>query len=166
MKFFRIKTPNARLLFLKSVGFSADWTKLLAELSQFMAMNSKLSYANLSTYLYFFESPLDDSFLHSGTWVAKEIVGLPQLGEGSDVETTDLDQGEIYRFNLNSTLEGELGQCYFYPEGIKQLYREAQKLLKADSCHPATTWRIVVKEEVLEGKLKIELFMDFFSEDT
>lgn len=158
MDFSPINTPNGRLLYLESTGLIADWNKLQQDIFDFVGKSPKITFATGLTYFYFFESPLHESFKQSVSWLAREIVGQPNLPKDSELKTYDLDQGNAFRFRL-----GEASA--FLPEGLKAAFTQALSTLQKENIKIASTWRLSMLDEVLDGVLTLTLFLDFFPED-
>ncbi len=156
MKWEEIKTPNCRLLYLKTSGQCLEWNEMEARLVQFLSIHPKLRLANDLTYLYFFQPPQAQVASETLFWVGKEIIGLPQKNLG-EFEMTDLQAGHAFRFPLNAQ-----DIHFFYPEKLVHLYETAKLSLEKASFVLADTWRIVVQEDVREGNLSLRFFLDFF----
>ena len=161
MNYSIIQTPNSRYLHLTSIGYSKEWINLIGKIDAFIGQQPKLSYASEGNLLYFFESPANDDFFESVSWVGREIIGMPQIDPTGDFKAFDLDRGQAFRFKLSI----EEDRALLFPERLAEFFEEAQMSLQKNGIEPVSTWRLVIFEENREGSLKIDVFMDFFSDD-
>jgi hypothetical protein len=161
MNYYLIQTPNSRYLHLTSHGFSKDWMGLIAKVNAFIGQQPKLSFASEANLLYFFESPDNDHFFESISWIGKEIIGMPQIDSSGDFKVFDLDRGQSYRFKLNIDEDKTL----LFPDRLTKFFQKAKESLMKNGIEPVSTWRVVIFDENKEGSLKIDVFMDFFSDD-
>jgi hypothetical protein len=161
MNYSVIQSPNSRYLHLTSAGFSKNWTSLIAKVNAFVGEHAKLSFASHANLLYFFESPDSGQFQESISWVGKEIIGIPQLDPDGDLKSYDLDQGKVLRFRLDINSDLSL----LFPEKLENFFNHAILQLSHNGIEPAPTWRLAIFEEIKDGSLKIDVFMDFFSDD-
>ncbi len=159
MKWEEIKTPNSRLLYIKTSGQMLEWNELEARLTQFISVNAKLRLANDQTYLYFFQAMETQISQEALFWVGKEVIGLPQKDEGQ-IEMTDLQAGMAFRFPLTPQ-----DIHFFYPEKLANIYETAKLSLKKASFTIADTWRIVIQEDIREGNMELRFFLDFFPDN-
>jgi hypothetical protein len=161
MNYSLIQSPNSRFLYVTSNGFSKNWTSFIARVNAFIGEHSKLSFASHANFIYFFESPDSEQFQEAISWVGKEIIGIPQLDPDGELKSYDLDQGRVFRFRLD--LDSDLS--LFFPEKLKIFFDYAILQLSHNGIEPAPTWRLAIFDEIKDGSLKIDVFMDFFSDD-
>lgn len=150
-----VSTPNSRLIYAEAEGFPSQWQNLEARVESFIQSQPKLKLASQKTYLYFFNHPDHDLFLDEVSWVAKEIIGNPNLSpHDEELYSLDLDKGIAYqkKYTLSSFEK-------FYPEYLFKSFIEFRNELLSQNLHLASTWRLYFEYET-EFMMVIELFIE------
>lgn len=156
--FYKIRTPNARLLYRETFGFALDWNFHDTKIFQLVKSQPKIRLANNATMLYFFSFPDEEDFSINSSWVAREIIGIaPELTE--DFQIYDIDGGEAYRFAVPITHVKD-----FLAESFASFHQACLDKLAKESIKPAQSWRLGISSTYNEEVTKVSAWIDFFDE--